>query len=63
MMYIGEKKYRVKAKADNLESAKHKIATVAASAFPGQTAKIEIQEPEMVGDNAVEFLKKIIGFK
>lgn len=62
-MYVGEKTYRVTAKADSMESAKHKIATVAASSFPGQTAKVEMVEPENIGEGTVEFLKRIIGLK
>lgn len=62
-MYVGEKTYRVTAKADSLESAKHKIATVATSAFPGKAARVEMVQPENVGEGAVEFLKRIIGFK
>ena len=62
-MYVGDKEYRVTAKADTLEQAKQKIATVAASAFPGQTAKVEMQQPERIGDGGLSFLKKILGFK
>lgn len=62
-MQVGEKTYRVTAKADNRNEAMHKIATVAASAFPGQTAKVEMVEPEQIGDGAMDFLKNIFGFK
>ena len=62
-MYVGEKTYRVTAKADSMESAKHKIATVAASSFPGQMAKVEMVEPENIGEGTVEFLKNIFGIK
>jgi hypothetical protein len=58
-MHIGYKTYRVTAKADSRESAMHKIAVVAASAFPGKTAKVELVEPEQIGEGAMEFLKNM----
>lgn len=62
-MYIGPKTYRVTAKATDRDDALHKIASVAASRFPNTTAKIELVEPEQIGDGALESLKKMFGFK
>jgi hypothetical protein len=62
-MYIGPKTYRVTAKANDRADALHKIASVAASRFPNTTAKIELVEPEQIGEGALESLKKMFGFK
>lgn len=62
-MSVGDKTYRVTAKADSREGALQKIAHVAASSFPNQSdIKIEF-DPDRVGNETRDFLKNIFGFK
>lgn len=62
-MTVGDKTYRVTAKADTYQEAAQKVATVAASAFPGKTANIVLIPPERIGEGGLEFLKNIFGIK